>query len=90
MTVAVAQQGYSGCTERGAGLAQFVLALAEQVGAVFIDRGCFAVGVAENVHAGAGCGQLADERAEAERLIVGMGDHDQRPLPGRQQSASGG
>ena len=86
--VRVIQQHYCGYAEFAAGLPQFLLPDAAQIGAVLVQGGRLAAGVAKDVHRRAARRHPVEYRAESERLIVGMRDDDKRPRPGWQHAGS--
>jgi hypothetical protein len=74
VAVGIIQQRHGGDAERRSGLPQFASPLPDQVGAGLVQRGRLTAGVAQDVHRSPGRHHLVDDRAEPERLIVGMGD----------------
>ena len=82
--IGVIKQRDAGYPEFGGRTAQLSFPRAMQVGARLVQRGRSAVGVAHDVHIGASLRELVNDRAQAEALIVGVGDHHQHARPGRQ------
>jgi hypothetical protein len=81
--VGIAEQRDAGRAEFGRCLPQFLPPRPVQVRVRLVQRGRLAVRVTQDVHRRTRRGQLADHRAEAEALVVGMRDHGQRGRPGR-------
>jgi hypothetical protein len=87
--VGVLAQDRGADPERGRGLAQLGLAQRGQVSGDAVDRRRLAMGQAQHGHLGARATERVEDRAEPERLVVGVRHDGEHRRPGRQRVRPG-